>query len=162
MSIRAYNYGQQGPDGDKVMQQTSQSGRLCSLLSCMYHYFLEPSEVKNLTINTVVKVCLKYLSVLWYPPAMPNGIIIMYEIYYKESSSNKMYNMHNTNSTQYTIDRLSGSSAIEIKVRGYTIAGPGRWATIIVSGKKIMVYVLNFSFSIRCTSPKLFSNSSQL
>ena len=129
----------------------------------MYHYFLEPSEVKNLTVNTVVKVCLKYLSVLWYPPAMPNGIIIMYEIHYKESSSNNMYiNVHNTTSTQYTIDQLSGSSAIEIKVRGYTIAGPGRWATIIVSGKKIMFYVLNLSSSIRCTSLELFSNSSQL
>ena len=94
---------------------------------------------------------------------MPNGIIIMYEIHYKESSSNNIYvNVHNTNSTQYTIDRLSGSSAIEIEVRGYTIAGPGRWATIIVSGKKILVYVLNFFFSIRCTSPELFSNSSQL
>ena len=93
---------------------------------------------------------------------MPNGIIIMYEIHYKESSSNKMYNVYNTTSTQYTIDQLNGSSAIEIKVRGYTIAGPGRWATIIVSGKKIMFYVLNLSSSIRCTSPELFSNSSQL
>ena len=136
MSIRAYNYGQQGPDGDKVMQRTSQSGRLCSLFK-LYHYFLEPSEVKNLTVN---KVCSKYLSVLWYPPLMPNGIIIMYEIHYKESSDNKIYNMHNTTSTQYTIDQLSESSAIEIKVRGYTIAGPGKWATITVStlGKKIM------------------------
>ena len=94
---------------------------------------------------------------------MPNGIIIMYEIHYKESSSNNMYiNVRHTNSTQYTIDQLNGSSAIEIKVRGYTIAGPGRWATIIVSGKKIMFYVLNLSSSIRCTSPELFSNSSQL
>ena len=76
---------------------------------------------------------------------MPNGIIIMYEIYYKESSSNNIYiNVHNTNSTQYTIDRLSGSSEIEIKVRGYTIAGPGRWATIIVSGKIVVFQVLNF------------------
>ena len=94
---------------------------------------------------------------------MPNGIIIMYEVHYKESSSNNMYiNVHNTMSTQYTFDQLNGSSAIEIKVRGYTIAGPGRWATIIVPGKKIMFYVLNFSFLIRCTNPKLFSNSSQL
>ena len=71
---------------------------------------------------------------------MPNGIITMYEMHYKESSSNKMYNMHNITSTQYTIDQLSGSSAIETKVRGYTIAGPGRWATITVStlGKEIM------------------------
>ena len=78
---------------------------------------------------------------------MPNGIIIMYEIYYKESSNNTMYiNVHNSTSTQYTIDQLNGSSAIEIKVRGYTIAGPGRWATITVSGKKIKFYVLIFFF----------------
>ena len=65
---------------------------------------------------------------------MPNGIITVYEIHYKESSSNNMYiNVHNTTSTQYTIDQLSDSSAIEIKVRGYTIAGRGKWATIIVS-----------------------------
>ena len=31
VSIGAYNYGQQGQDSDKVMQQTSQSGRHCSL-----------------------------------------------------------------------------------------------------------------------------------
>ena len=35
VSIRAYNYGQQGPVGDKVMQRTSQSGRLRSLFSCI-------------------------------------------------------------------------------------------------------------------------------
>ena len=77
---------------------------------------------------------------------MPNGIITMYEIHYKESSSNKMYNMHNTTSTQYTIDQLSDSSAIEIKVRGYTIAGAGKWATITVStlGKKC--FIIEFLF----------------
>ena len=85
--------------------------------------------MKNLSVNIV---CPKYLSVLWYPPIMPNGIIITYEVHYKESSSNKMYNMHNTTSTQYTIDQLSGSLAIDIKVRGYTIAGAGKWATINV------------------------------
>ena len=97
---------------------------------------------------------------------MPNGIITVYEIHYKESSSNNMYiNVHNTNSTQYTIYRLSGSSAIEIKVRGYTIAGPGRWATIIIELGKIIMFYVYFEFfsSIRCgTSPELFSNSSQL
>ena len=77
---------------------------------------------------------------------MPNGIIAVYEIHYKESSSNKMYNMHNTTNTQYTIDKLNDSSAIEIKVRGYTIAGQGKWATITVStlGNKIKFYVLIF------------------
>ena len=77
---------------------------------------------------------------------MPNGIITVYEIHYKESSSNEMYNMHNINSTQYTINQLNGSSAIEIKVKGYTIAGAGQWTTITVStlGKIIMFYVLNF------------------
>ena len=117
--------------------------------------------MKNLSVN---KVCSKYLSVLWYPPVMPNGIITVYEIHYMESSSNKMYNMHNTTNTQYTIDQLNGSSAIEIKVKGYTIAGPGMWATITVStlGKKIMFYVLNF-LPIRCgKSSELFSNLSQL
>ena len=77
---------------------------------------------------------------------MPNGIIAVYEIHYKESSSNKMYNMHNTTNTQYTIDQLSESSATEIKVRGYTVAGPGKWATINLStlGKIITSLVLNF------------------
>ena len=142
VSIGAYNYGQQGPDGDKVMQQTCQSGRLCSILLAV-SLFLEPSEVKNLTVN---KVCSEYLSVFWYPPVMPNGIITVYELHYKESTSNKMYNMDNTTSTQYTIDQLSDSSAIEIKVRGYTIAGAGKWATITVStlGNKIMLHVMNF------------------
>ena len=98
--------------------------------------------MKNLIVN---KVCSEYLSVLWYPPVMPNGIITVYEIHYKESSSNKMYNMRNTTSTLFTIDQLNDSSAIEIKVRGYTIAGAGKWATITVStlGKKIMFHVLD-------------------
>ena len=74
---------------------------------------------------------------------MPNGIIIMYEIHYKEASSNKMYNMYNTTSPQYTINQLNDSSAFEIKVRWYTIAGPGKWTTITVStlGRKIMSHV---------------------
>ena len=115
---------------------------MLTIISCI-SILLEPSEVKNLTVN---KVCSSYLSVLWYPPVMPNGIIAVYEIHYKESSSNKMYNMHNTTNTQYTIDQLSESSAFEIKVRGYTIAGAGKWATITVStlGKNIMSLVLNF------------------
>ena len=77
---------------------------------------------------------------------MPNGIITVYEIHYKESSSNKMYSMHNTTSTQYTIDQLNNSSAVEVKVRGYTIAGAGKWATITVStlGEKILSLMLNF------------------
>ena len=109
---------------------------MLTIISCV-SLFLEPSEVKNLTVN---KVCSKYLNVLWYPPVMPNGIITVYEIHHMESSSNKMHNMYNTTSTQYTIDQLSDSSAIEIKVRGYTIAGAGKWTTITVStlGKKMM------------------------
>ena len=77
---------------------------------------------------------------------MPNGIITVYEIHYKESSSNKMYNMYNTTSSQYTIDQLNDRSVIEIKVSGYTIAGAGKWTTITVStlGKK-NVLCINFS-----------------
>ena len=52
---------------------------------------------------------------------MPNGIIIMYEIHYKEASSNKMYNMYNTTSPQYTINQLNDSSAFEIKVKMDTL-----------------------------------------
>ena len=77
----------------------------------------------------------------------PNGIITVYEIRYKESSSKDTYYMHNTTSTHST---LNVSSEIEIKVRAYTIAGPGKWATVNAStlGKKIMFYGLNFSSSI--------------
>ena len=77
---------------------------------------------------------------------MPNGIITVYEIHYKEPSSKETY-MHNTTCTHST---LNVSSEIEIKVRAYTIAGPGEWATINAStlGKKIMFHGLNFSSSI--------------
>ena len=100
--------------------------------------------MKNLIVN---KICSKYLSVLWHSPVMPNGIIKMYEIHYKESSSSKMYNTYNTTTTQYTIDQLNDSSKIEIKVRAYTIAGPGKWTTITAStlGTVIFIHVLNFS-----------------
>ena len=51
----------------------------------------------------------------------------MYEIRYRESNSNGLYNMTNTTNTQYNIQGLLSFTNYTIGVRAYTSVGPGEW-----------------------------------
>ena len=58
---------------------------------------------------------------------LPNDIIIVYEIRYRESTSTGPYNITNTTNTQYSIVGLIPNTSYTIGVRAYTSVGPGEW-----------------------------------
>ena len=68
-----------------------------------------------------------YISISWNPPTIPNGIITVYEIRYRESTSTGPYNITNTTNTQYSIVGLIPNTSYTIGVRAYTSIGPGEW-----------------------------------
>ena len=67
------------------------------------------------------------INITWNIPTVPNGVIIMYEIHYRESNSNGPYIMTNTTKTQYSIGGLLPYTNYIIGVRAYTSVGPGEW-----------------------------------
>ena len=91
------------------------------------------------------------ISIAWNQPSIPNGVIIMYEIRYRESDNNDSFIfMNGTTNTQHIIDGLLPNTSYTVGVRAYTIAGPGEWTDITAvtmsseSGmsKKLLVYNL--------------------
>ena len=69
------------------------------------------------------------IAVIWNPPT-PNGIITVYEIRYRESTSTGPYNITNTTNTYYHIAGLIPNTSYTIGVRAYTSIGPGEWTHI--------------------------------
>ena len=69
----------------------------------------------------------QFIDISWSLPTMPNGDITLYEIRYREFSSNDSYNMTNTTSTAYSIGGLVPNTSYTIGVRAYTSVGPGEW-----------------------------------
>ena len=67
------------------------------------------------------------INIVWNPPTIPNGIITVYEIRYKESTSTGPYNITNTTNTNYSIVGLIPNTSYTIGVRAYTSIGPGEW-----------------------------------
>ena len=73
------------------------------------------------------------ISVIWNIPTVSNGVIIMYEIRYRESNISGLHNMTNTTNTQYSIGGLLPNTNYTIGVRAYTSVGPGEWSDIFAS-----------------------------
>ena len=87
------------------------------------------------------------ISMSWSPPTIPNGIITVYEIRYRESTSTGPYNITNTTNTQYSILGLIPNTSYTIGVRAYTSVGPGEWTDKIYASAQICKYLLlNFYF----------------
>ena len=90
---------------------------------------------------------LSSLNISWSPPTTPNGIITVYEIRYRESTSTGPYNITNTTNTQYSIVGLIPNTSYTIGVRAYTSVGPGEWNNKSYSSAHICEYLLlNFYF----------------
>ena len=70
------------------------------------------------------------LGISWNSPVAPNGIITVYEIRYRESTSTGPYNITNTTNTQYSIVGLIPNTSYTIGVRAYTSVGSGEWTDI--------------------------------
>ena len=100
------------------------------------------------------------INISWSLPIMPNGHITLYEIRYREFSSNGPYNMTTTTSTVYSIGGLVPNTSYTIRVRAHTSGGPGEWTDIT---SKISLYLfLKFLFSFSCICFQFLSVSSQL
>ena len=84
----------------------------------------EPGMVSNL-ISSGSDV--DQISITWNQPSMPNGIIIMYGIHYRESDNSDSFVYVNTTNTQHIIDGLLPNTSYTVGVRAYTIVGPGEW-----------------------------------
>ena len=91
---------------------------------------IEPGVVSDLQLNGVGT---NLINISWNIPTVPNGVIIMYAIRYRESISNSPYNMTNTTNTQYSIGGLLPYTNYTIGVRAYTSVGPGEWSDITAS-----------------------------
>ena len=75
------------------------------------------------------------ISITWNQPSIPNGIIIMYDIRYRQSDNSDSFVIfvNGVTDTQYIISGLTSFISYTIGVRAYTIAGPGEWIEIQVS-----------------------------
>ena len=92
----------------------------------------EPGVVSNLMSSGSD---IDQISITWNQPTMPNGIIIMYDIRYRESdnSDSFVFFVNGITDTQYIISGLTSFISYTIGVRAYTIAGPGEWIEIQAS-----------------------------
>ena len=100
----------------------------------MYHMMLclsEPGMVSNLISNGSDE---DQINITWNQPSIPNGIIIMYDMRYRETDSNDSFiYVNGTTKTQHTIDGLTSFTNYTIGIRAHTIAGPGEWIDIQAS-----------------------------
>ena len=84
------------------------------------------------------------ISISWIPPTTPNGIITLYEIKYRESTSTGPYNITNTTNTQYSIGGLIPNTSYTVGIRAYTSVGPGEWT----DREFISAQICKFSLSL--------------
>ena len=80
------------------------------------------------------------INISWNPPTILNGIITVYEIRYRESTSTGPYNITNTTNTQYSIVGLIPNTSYTIGVRAYTSIGPGEWTDTDYATAEIRKY----------------------
>uniref|UniRef100_A0A1X7SJG5 Fibronectin type-III domain-containing protein n=1 Tax=Amphimedon queenslandica TaxID=400682 RepID=A0A1X7SJG5_AMPQE len=83
VSIIPYNYNMNGP-ARKEIQITAES--IPGVISIL-KYARDPDAI----------------TIVWNPPTIPNGIITVYEIRYRESTSTGPYTVTNTTNTYYSI-----------------------------------------------------------
>uniref|UniRef100_A0A1X7UAY7 Fibronectin type-III domain-containing protein n=1 Tax=Amphimedon queenslandica TaxID=400682 RepID=A0A1X7UAY7_AMPQE len=107
VSIIPYNYNMNGPARQEI-QLTAESipGAISDLRDSR-----PPIEI----------------FIVWNHPTVPNGIITVYEIKYRESTSTGPYHITNTTNTYYSILGLIPNTSYTIGVRAYTSIGPGEW-----------------------------------
>uniref|UniRef100_A0A1X7TGS7 Fibronectin type-III domain-containing protein n=1 Tax=Amphimedon queenslandica TaxID=400682 RepID=A0A1X7TGS7_AMPQE len=125
VSIIPYNYNMNGPARQEI-QLTAES---------------KPSIVTNLTLANRHQSTVK---VSWNPPTILNGIITVYEIRYRESTSTGPYNITNTTNTYYSIVGLIPNTSYTIGVRAYTSIGPGEWAAETINIAKVGNFTLKY------------------
>ena len=109
--------------------------------------YLVPGVVSDLQ---VVNVGIDTISISWNIPTI---LITVYEIRYRESNNNGVYNIANTSNTQYSIEGLLPNTNYTIGVRAYTSIGPGDWSIVRISTNqicKIIYFCKSISFISNC------------
>uniref|UniRef100_A0A1X7TUJ2 protein-tyrosine-phosphatase n=1 Tax=Amphimedon queenslandica TaxID=400682 RepID=A0A1X7TUJ2_AMPQE len=107
VSIVPYNYNMTGPARQEIQ--------------------LTPESIPGVISNQTHVRTLTEIIIAWNPPTIPNGIITVYEIRYRESTSTGPYSITNTTNTYYSILGLIPNTSYTIGVRAYTSIGPGEW-----------------------------------
>ena len=92
-----------------------------------FAYYIVPNVINGLYVSDYSPYS---LSISWSQPLAPNGIITVYEIRYRESTSTGPYNITNTTNMQYSIVGLIPNTSYTIETRAYTSVGPGEWTSI--------------------------------
>ena len=123
--------GDVGVYSDPVMAQTDEDSKLnYSMLILLFFSSLAPGPVVLVPHPSLVKI-----SITWDKPAMPNGIITHYEVFYGRydlvPSHNKTVNVTSTSFT--TPDHLELGTERIFTVRAYTRVGGGEPTTLTVS-----------------------------
>ena len=120
VSIIPYNYNMNGPARQEI-QLTPESSKSMRYLS-LKHYLNTVSGVIFYARSPTA------INFVWNPSTIPNSIITVYEIRYRESTSAGPYNITNTTNTcDYSIVGLIPNTSYTIGVRAYTSIGPGEW-----------------------------------
>ena len=146
VTVIAYNDAGTGPASSDVIQQTGEAGKSMIIFVNYLIVIIEPGVVSDLQLSGVG---IDLISVMWNIPTVPNGVIITYEIRYRESNSNGPYNMTNTTNTRYSIGGLLPFTNYTIGVRAYTSVGPGEWNDIFASTRLSLLFNANsFTFQV--------------
>ena len=88
-------------------------------------------------VNLSVTPMLTSLEAMWQNPSVPNGIITVYEVCYYRYVMGRVEDecAVNTNVTQTSFEAvgLVPTATYVLRVRAYTVAGPGNWTSMAVT-----------------------------
>ena len=135
-SIKVAAVNEQGDVGPYSNPMTEQTEEDCEL-------FLEKSFFKITTFSAVPGAVLITtfpslfkITITWNPPERPNGIIIAYEVSYRQTESSEPFTRLNTTNqdTRFsTQSNLEFGSEFIFSVTVYTKVGPGKATSVTVS-----------------------------
>ncbi|XP_022254822.1 neogenin-like, partial [Limulus polyphemus] len=110
-----------------------------------------PSSPRKLT---AVIVSTRFVTITWQPPALVNGIIIGYSVYYKEegSSRERVVNTTIPHLEEVSIQGLRSSTRYTIRVIAYNQHGPGSSSNQIAVETKAEVHVPGSPRNLRAIS----------
>lgn len=92
--------------------------------------FLPPEPESSPQDVKVTNVTAHEISLKWLPPEKPNGVIVAYEVLYKNMDS---LLRKNTSATHIVLEDLKPYSLYNISVRSYTRLGHGNQLSSLLS-----------------------------
>ena len=102
------------------------------MFSTIYDAVLVPGPVGAVTASPSPS----QVTLTWEPPLMPNGIIIAYEVSYRQTASSEPETRVNSSAlaTNFTTEsNLEEATEFIFSVRAYTRVGPGNASSLTVA-----------------------------